>query len=691
MVLDYSQNGITAVFEITEKNTVILRRFAAEDSEALPHRKEPRERWRSIVDVQVTGEDVNDHHGSKHTGTSGVFSLTYACHRYYENEYGNKLEFYLEDGRMGVKVHYQFYREVAAVRAWTTVVNISSEPFGLEYLSSFAYTGFDEGLQNPNDKMLLYIPHSTWRREIDWRVKTLSDCGLEEINDFALNRVNISNTGFWSTKEYLPMGGFTNRENGNTLLWQIESNGSWQWEIGDIGKMLYLKCSGPTEQENHWYKELFPGEAFESVKATVAVGRHFDGALGALTAYRRRIVRLAEPNKALPVIFNDYMHCIWAKPTEEKMLPLIDKAAELGCEYYCMDAGWYAGLDGTWWDRVGEWLPSSERFPHGIKWIFDRIREKGMVPGIWLEPEVMGVQCPLAAEFPDECFIMRHGKRVIDHGRYVLDFRNERVRAHTTDAFRRVIEEFGVGYIKTDYNVEGGIGTELDADSFGDGLLSHCRAFKAWCDEMRERYPDVIIENCASGGMRMDYLMLENRDIQSMTDQENYLHIARIAAMASTAVLPEQAAIWAVPRDTEDSDAAAFNMTSALLQRIHLGGTIAALSDESFALVKEGIECYKAIRGEIPTSVPFYPLGNLSCYGSEFFCSAYRYGDRVRMTVWRLSAKEDTLTISGAYESARILYPSNTLGSVALMENSFTVRLPKTNTAMLLELRPVMH
>ena len=89
---------------------------------------------------------------------------------------------------------------------------------------------------------------------------------------------------------------------------------------------------------------------------------------------------------------------------------LIDRAAELGCEYYCMDAGWYA--DGTWWETVGEWKEEKKRFPNGIKKVFDYIKSKGMHPGIWLEIEVIGINCPILNEFNDDCFFVRHGKRV---------------------------------------------------------------------------------------------------------------------------------------------------------------------------------------------------------------------------------------------------------------------------------------
>ena len=125
-----------------------------------------------------------------------------------------------------------------------------------------------------------------------------------------------------------------------------------------------------------------------------------------------------------------------------------------------------------------------------------------MVPGIWLEPEVMGVNCPLVEEFRD-CFFMRHGRPVITRGRYQLDFRHPKVIAHLNGVVDRLTRDYGIGYFKFDYNIEPGVGTETGADSFGDGLLSHNRAFLDWIDSLYARHPGLQIENCASGGMRM--------------------------------------------------------------------------------------------------------------------------------------------------------------------------------------------
>lgn len=221
------------------------------------------------------------------------------------------------------------------------------------------------------------------------------------------------------------------------------------------------------------------------------------------------------------------MNCLWGHPTEEEEYPLIDAAAEAGCEYFCIDAGWYA--DGDWWDSVGEWKESKKRFPGGVRKVTDYIRSKGMIPGVWLEMEVMGIYCDLAKEFPDEYFFVRHGKRVYDRSRYQLDYRNPKVREYADSVIDRIVKEYGVGYIKMDYNIEPGIGTEIDTESMGQGMLEHERAYLKWLEGVWARYPDLIIENCSSGGLRMDYAMLSRYSIQSTSDQDDYRLYATIA------------------------------------------------------------------------------------------------------------------------------------------------------------------
>lgn len=626
----YSENGLELLYEIAGDGSLRAMRWGlAGESFCVP----AGERDCCIpFSVRFTGETTSYMGGNRHFGVSGVGPWKFAELRREKMPDGTHLIFGFERDQLRISVHYRLYRGIPVLRAWTEIENNGPAPVGVEYLSSFCQMGIAAAEEANNVRV--WIPHNAWRREADWKEYTLSELGMEKIGTHSTKRISLSNTGSWSTKEYLPMGAWL-RGSSDALLWQIENNGSWQWEISDEGGPLYLLLGGPNESENQWYRSLKAGERFESVKAAVAFGRDFDDALAAITRYRRSIREPFAADRNLPVIFNDYMNCLWAKPTAEKELPLIRRAAELGAEYYCMDAGWYAD-ENNWWDTIGAWVPSEKRFPNGISEVFHAIRKAGMVPGLWLEIENMGIRCPLAGRFREESFVRRHGKRVIDKGRYQLDFRSEEVRAFANGVVDRLVRDYGIGYFKIDYNIDIGAGTETESDSFGDGLLQMNRAYLSWIGELHRRYPNVVLENCSSGGMRMDYAMLSKHALQSVSDQENCVRMAPIAAAAATAVLPEQAAVWVYPKSTDSMEEIRLNLVNALPLRIHLSGEVLNLNGEQLELVQKGIALYREMRSFIPKSIPFYPLG-IPQYGGNWLCAGYR-GERTYLAVWRLGA-----------------------------------------------------
>ena len=212
---------------------------------------------------------------------------------------------------------------------------------------------------------------------------------------------------------------------------------------------------------------------------------------------------------------------------------------------------------------------------------------------------------------------------------------------HVTEVIDRVVRDYGVGYIKMDYNIEPGIGTEVDADSFGDGLLEHERAYLAWLDGIYKKYPDLVIENCSSGGLRMDYAMLARNSIQSTSDQEDYRNYATISANAAIGVTPEQAAIWSYPLRDGTKEEVIFNMVNALLLRIHQSGHLAEISPERFELVKEGIDCYKEIRSGIKDGVPFWPMGWADNEEKHLAAGIRVPGDVIYLGVWRRGGEAD--------------------------------------------------
>lgn len=693
------ENGIYFVLEINDDNEPRLLHFSAMPFDEKMLTSRTGTAGFKLVELQVSGIDrAGERHGNKYIVTAPGYRMKFKNFSDTNNIFGRKLEITCIDEPTGLETvsHLQFYTGTSAVRSWTVVTNKGSETQTVEYVSSFALTGIEkEGLKSQDEKLKIGICHNSWQRELQWQFYTLEQVGLGMAQPLDYQHsskvLGVTNVGNWSAKEYIPMGYLENTETGSALAWQIENNGSWHWEISDQEGHLYLQLAGPSEIESHWCKNLKPGESFTSVPCAVcAVNGGFDEAIGELTKYRRIIRRKNADNKKLAIIFNDYMNCLWGDPTAEKEFPLIDAAAEAGCEYFCIDAGWYA--DGFWWDWVGEWQESKKRFPNGLREVTDYIRKKGLIPGVWLEIEVMGIKCPLADKLPDDWFFTRHGKRVYDRSRYQLDFRNPEVREHCDEVIDRLVNTYGVGYIKMDYNIEPGIGTEHNADSYGDGLLEHQRAYIAWLDGVFERHPQLIIENCSSGGLRMDYAMLSRYSIQSTSDQDDYKKYCTIAANSPSALCPEQSAIWSYPMTSGDREEVVFNMVNAMLLRIHQSGHLGYIEPERKALVKEALDMYKKIRGDIKNALPFWSLG-LSKFSDEWVSLGLKCENTAYLAVWRRESSDNTCQLpvnflKGKDVKAECIYPSFSEDKFAFNKNTsaITARLEKQYTARLLRL-----
>ena len=172
-----------------------------------------------------------------------------------------------------------------------------------------------------------------------------------------------------------------------------------------------------------------------------------------------------------------------------------------------------------------------------------------------------------------------------------------------------LVTGLGIGYFKLDYNINGGPGTDTGGLSAGAGLLGHNRAHLDWLDAVLDRHPGLVIENCASGGARMDYALLSRLQVQSTSDQQDFRRGAAIAAAAPAAVTPEQGAVWAYPQPDFTDDEIAFTLCSALLGRIHLSGHLDQMTDQQHALVAAAVDTYKRIRPDLAQAVPLWPLG----------------------------------------------------------------------------------
>ena len=659
MILDIIENDI--YMKIGQTNTGMITLEHCSPKPSSRKLEEDKKQWYPLVEVKLAGSDQVNHRGSRHIGSRPGDLLKYKSHKDYHNDFGRKIEIIQNYENLCVVSHIQFFDGISIIRSSTELINESDKILPVEYVSSFALTGLKNGKQPGREKKSkVYLPHNTWYGEAQWKSYTMNELGYDAVNLFSMKKIGISSTGTWPSHEYLPMGSFMDEDENITFTWQIETSCSWNWEISDCVDELYLQLYGPTYDQNQFFMKLKPGQKWETVPAAIAfIDGDFEDSIREMTKYRRRIRRENTDNQELPVIFNDYMNCLFGDPTTEKLLPLIDAASQAGCDYFCVDAGWYD--KGPWWDGIGEWLPSLERFPNGIEEPLNYIKSKGMIPGLWLEIEGIGINCPMVKKVPENWFFKRNGMPVIERSRYQLDFRNPEVREYAAKTIKRLVEDYKVGYIKMDYNVNFGPGTEYNSDSPGEGLLSHTKAYLRWLDDIFETYPELVIENCGSGGMRLTYTYLQKHSIQSVTDQTDYLKNAVIAANCMTAVTPEQAGIWSYPLNDGDEEETVFNMINAMLMRIHQSGHMAQMTESRLELVKEGIRCYKDITTDIKTGYPIWPIG-LTDMSSEFLCTGISTDSTQYLAVWRKNGNKEMINIplnrkKVKVKSVEVLYP----------------------------------
>lgn len=671
-----------------EDGKVLMKKFGAFSSE----------KGLGFAEVQIAGENKPTHFGVKTAKSSEGARLTYVSHEVRDNS----LTIVQESPYVRVSTYFTAYEGTNAVRAYTTVENVGKSAIVLEEVSALVACGF-EG-EKKADSADLYLTKFTQSHHNECRPtrSSFAQEGLFPNNWATQKRVAFANAGSWSTKEALPQGVIENAKDGNFLFFQIESNASWYYEISDCDGRYYLWTGSANGTFCQWGKRLEVGEKYETVGVAFAFGTSFGEAADNMTVYRRNIAGHAKADETLPPIFNEYMHLSWDNPSEEQTRRIAPIVAKTGVEYYVIDCGWHDEVPtAEIYANVGDWQESALRFPHGVRATTDFIRSLGMKAGLWIEPEVVGVKNAAAIEFyGDECFLQRYGKKIAVMDRLFLDFRKEKVSANMTEKIRRMAEDYGADYIKFDYNQDFGAGADGDDIAFGANLESAANAYLQWVDGLREKFPNVVFETCSSGGMRMDYKTLAHFSLVSTSDQTNYLNYAYIAGNVLSAVLPEQAAVWSYPVDSYgepndefspakewveehiSAEQVVFNMVNSFLGRMHLASHVELLSEEKFALVREGVAYYEKLSGIKRGALPYFPNG-LCSFGDPFVACGLKERlsseEKLYLAVWNLSDEEALIRVpcGGKIKKAEIAYPAFATNEFETKGDELFVRMGK--------------
>lgn len=318
----------------------------------------------------------------------------------------------------------------------------------------------------------VYTQYSGWQHESQGEWQRL------------VTSVETATQGVWSCNSATPMMGFHDLYSGKNAVFHLIPNAQWQMNAKKVAK-------GDRERvvlETGFYdKGLCMKVAPEEIIELPTVIFFNAESKTDLDAYRlHEVYNRLYPRKKLPILYNSWMYC-FDKLDVDALLRQVDCAAEMGFEGFMIDAGWFG--DGSLWEEsVGDWEENMTGGPCGrLMEISERVREKGMMFGLWFEPERTSLNSKSRAAHPEYYFLDRF-----------LDFSNPEAVDFITDALVKNIEKYHIGWIKLDFNAS------TPADPSGNAFYRYMQGQKRFVEGLRKKYPDLYITGCAGGGYRME-------------------------------------------------------------------------------------------------------------------------------------------------------------------------------------------
>lgn len=379
---------------------------------------------------------------------------------------------------------------------------------------------------------------------------------------------------------------------GASLAWA----GSWQIELYRKDDCLNISGGLADREFGHWFKTLAPGETFEPPSATLTtcIGDLDTAATRLADSHQSACEQHPEPNDELPVIFNEWCTS-WGNPTEANLTRLADALSGEGVRYLVIDAGWYKPPEGVWSNAQGDWQVSGDAFPHGLSAATEAIRRRGLVPGLWFEYECIGRSSKAWTD--DAALHLRLGGVPIDSGgRRFWDMRRDETHELLESRVIDLIAENGIGYLKIDYNETTGYGADGE-ESDGEAIRRQVLGSYRFLERIRERLPDLVIENCSSGGHRLEASMIGRTAMSSFSDAHECREIPIIAANLQRLLLPRQSQVWAVLHRLDPPKRLIYSLASGFLGRLCLSGEITDLTDVQWNLVRSALALYRAAAG----------------------------------------------------------------------------------------------
>lgn len=331
--------------------------------------------------------------------------------------------------------------------------------------------------------------------------------GNRYVNWFGVGRKQryVTTGGRSSNAHIAPFFGIRHGKDDFGVIIAVGWTGQWCAEIERFEDSVVFKSK--IEDTNF---RILPGEKFRTSSVTVMPyeGKPIDGQ----NLWRRFVKEVYSPigKREVPE-YAPFCAGIWGGMSTKGCLERINKveAAKLPFDHYWMDAGWYGdGIDespdeyeGDWAQHTGNWSINTVRHPDLLQDVVSAIKTSGKRFLLWFEPERVRRNAPIVSEHP-EYLLFLDDKDV----NTLLDLGNPDAWNYCYDTLCRMIKELNISVYRQDFNFHPLQYWRNNDTEERKGIteIKHINGmYKLW-DSLLEKFPYLLIDNCASGGRRID-------------------------------------------------------------------------------------------------------------------------------------------------------------------------------------------
>lgn len=402
------------------------------------------------------------------------------------------------------------------------------------------------------------------------------------------------------------------RENsGDVIGAAICYTGNYKLRLNTHDDEFHQLFAGINEEASEY--QLAKGETFTTPVLALTFSR--EGLSGASRNFHKwgRKYMLAHGDKVRDILLNSW-EGVYFDINEEGMDQMMSDISSMGGELFVMDDGWFGDKYPRKTDNssLGDWVVDKNKLPNGVPGLVANAKKHGVKFGIWIEPEMTNSVSELYEKHPD--WVVKAPGRDLQMGRggtqLVLDMGNPKVQDFVVSVVDNLMKENpDLYYIKWDANMNiSNHGSQyLTMDKQSHLLIEYHRGFEKVCKRIRKKYPDLVIQDCASGGGRANWGYMPYFDEFWVSDNTDALQ--RVYMQWGTSYFfPSQVMashISAAPNhQTQRVIPLKYRIDVAMSGRLGMEIQPKNMTDEEKALCKNAIAEYKTIR-------PIVQMGNI--------------------------------------------------------------------------------